>query len=132
MIPDTNPVLFLRIDKKKIPVADILRFEGNGNYSYVQTTTKRYLVSKTLLVFQRELPDFVRTHRSYLVNPVHCLHIDFPRKVYCCITQSDGAEIPVTKHLLNGYQQISVGADLSTVLNHLQTEKLYGNRPDKA
>ena len=47
--------------------------EGEGNYTFIHTLTgKKYLVSKSLrLVHLMINSDFLRIHKSYLVNPIH-------------------------------------------------------------
>lgn len=48
----------------------ITHMEGEGNYTYIYTTTgKKYLVSKTLKSLAVNLnANFIRVHKSYLVN----------------------------------------------------------------
>lgn len=68
-----NNTLFIRHNGafEKIFVQDIVRAEAHDNYTFVFTSDKKYLLSNTLkLVEERLKPwDFVRIHRSHLINP---------------------------------------------------------------
>lgn len=51
-----------------INVREIQFIEAAGAYSYIVTSKRRYLISKTLKVLSPSLPDtFLRVHRSYIV-----------------------------------------------------------------
>jgi two-component system, LytTR family, response regulator len=52
---------------------DITHLQGEGNYTFICTRSgKRYLVSKTMKTVQDMLQvEFLRVHKSYLVNPYH-------------------------------------------------------------
>lgn len=65
--------VFIRTDSQTsemISYADILYLEADRAYSYVVTASKKYTLSKNMKkVFdQFESPDFLRVHRSYIVN----------------------------------------------------------------
>jgi DNA-binding LytR/AlgR family response regulator len=57
---------------KMLPLSDILYLEADSNYTYLhQKGAKPILVSKTLKQFETVLiqrMDFIRIHRSYLIN----------------------------------------------------------------
>ena len=55
----------------KVKIEDISYAEAQDNYTFIHTTQKKYLLSSTLkLVEERLRPwDFIRIHRSYLINP---------------------------------------------------------------
>ena len=57
-----------------IPLQDILYFEAADDYVKIHTTDAWYLKNKTMQYFEKILNDnqFVRTHRSYIVN-VQCI-----------------------------------------------------------
>lgn len=58
--------------KEDIRSNDILFIKSEGAYIEIQTTKKRILQRKLLKEIELELPDnFVRTHRSYIVNKDH-------------------------------------------------------------
>ena len=54
----------------KIELKDVLYVEAYDNYSFIVTAQQKYLVSSTLKDMESKLPsnDFVRIHRSYIVN----------------------------------------------------------------
>ncbi|WP_271423600.1 LytR/AlgR family response regulator transcription factor [Aequorivita sinensis] len=54
----------------KIKQSQILYLKAYDNYCYVITTTRKYLVPKTLKYLSSQLNQekFVKTHRSYLIN----------------------------------------------------------------
>lgn len=56
---------------------DISCLEGEGNYTYIYTYSgKKYLVPKTIKNLQSHLnnsEDFVRIHKSYLINTNHII-----------------------------------------------------------
>lgn len=60
-----------------VPLAEIAYFEAAGKYSYAHTKGKRFLTGFSLGQLEKRLDgsDFIRTHRSYIVN------VDFIRKV---------------------------------------------------
>lgn len=53
-----------------IPVKDVLYFESDGDYVQIHTPEGRYLKEKTMKFFESHLDErqFVRVHRSYIVN----------------------------------------------------------------
>ena len=68
-----NQVLLLNTQQEtlKIPLKQIVKIEGDRNYSYIHlTNNNKELSSKTLGFFEEVLSDkgFLRCHRSYLVN----------------------------------------------------------------
>lgn len=64
--------LFVRSNGKfkKVSCHEILFAEASGSYVHIQTTDQRYTLSQNLTQFQKKtpLPDFIRIHRSYIVN----------------------------------------------------------------
>lgn len=64
--------LFIRTNgkHKKILSENILYVEASGSYIHLQTPTERFTLSQNLSQFQKKtpLPDFVRIHRSFIVN----------------------------------------------------------------
>ncbi|MEO7210475.1 MAG: LytTR family DNA-binding domain-containing protein, partial [Chitinophagaceae bacterium] len=56
-------------DKFKILIQEILYIEAMGDYTRIFTVQQQYLVLSTLNSFAERLPpNFVRIHRSYIVN----------------------------------------------------------------
>jgi DNA-binding LytR/AlgR family response regulator len=60
-----------------IPLGEICYFEAAGKYSYAHTHDRRFLTNFSLGQLEERLPetDFIRTHRSHVVN------VNFVRKV---------------------------------------------------
>lgn len=77
----------------KIKTNDIYYVEAMGDYIKVHTPEKRHVVHSTMKAFVAKLPeDFVRTHKSYIVN-LH--HID---KVEENTVYLEGEELPVSRN----------------------------------
>ena len=87
--------------------------EGAGNYTYIHTRDKRrYLMAKTLKMFQKELvgTPFTRIHKSYVVNLTHVRHIDFG--VNACVELAGGRTLDIARRRLK--------PTLNEYLQHLQ------------
>jgi two-component system, LytTR family, response regulator len=94
---------------KIIPVPDILYLEASDDYVKIFTDEGHFLKNKTMTYFEKTLPplQFVRTHRSYILNVKEITRIDpYEKENHLAILKS-GARIPVSK---SGY------AKLKTVL----------------
>lgn len=68
--------IFLKYQEKMIRIYydEILWVEADDYYSKIKTLDKEYLVSQTLKKFMdiiTQIPDFIRVHRSYLINLNH-------------------------------------------------------------
>lgn len=67
-----NNSLFLKQDffYKRVRFNDILWLEAEGNYTYIHTTTGRFMYATALGKIEDKLPSkhFLRVHRSYIVN----------------------------------------------------------------
>lgn len=58
--------------KLDIPISSIEYLEGIGNYTNVYIVgQKPIMVSRTLKRFEELLPNFIRIHKSRLVNPIY-------------------------------------------------------------
>ena len=72
MLQKSTEAFFVKHKQKleRIEPAHILWAEASDNYTYLYTESEKYLISKTLKEIEEKLPskDFVRLHRSYLVN----------------------------------------------------------------
>lgn len=80
----------------RLALKNIIRIEGERNYSYVYLTNqKKKLVTKTLGELEELLEDkgFFRCHRSHLINRVH---IQTPTK-NLLVLLSDGIEVPISR-----------------------------------
>ena len=84
---------------KIIPVEDIHYFEASDDYVKIHTHNGAFLKNKTMSYFEQVLDgaQFVRTHRSYILNVQQVTRIDpYEKDSHLCILQS-GAQVPVSK-----------------------------------
>ncbi|WP_229217153.1 LytR/AlgR family response regulator transcription factor [Dyadobacter luteus] len=92
---------------------DMITFmEGEGNYTYIYTTSgKKYLVSKTLKSLAMNLDsDFVRVHKSYLVNTKYVVErIEEERT----LKMSCGKEVSISRRKMKEITGILDHADIS-------------------
>lgn len=82
-----------------IPVQDIHYFEAADDYVKINTTKGVFLKNKTMNYFEKVLDpnQFVRTHRSFIINISMINRIDpYEKDNHIAILQS-GARIPVSK-----------------------------------
>jgi two-component system LytT family response regulator len=82
-----------------IPVHDIHYLEAADDYVKIYTAEGSFLKNKTMGFFEETLPpqQFVRTHRSYLVNIEEVTRIDpYEKENHLAILRS-GARIPVSR-----------------------------------
>jgi two-component system LytT family response regulator len=87
---------------KIIPVQDIFYLEAADDYVKVHTRDGYFLKNKTMNHFEKalETQQFVRCHRSYIVNVQHITRIDpYEKDGHVAILRS-GAKVPVSR---NGY-----------------------------
>lgn len=97
-----NDRIFLKDNKNcfnKVSIDDIFWIRADGSYSLIETKHGKYLTSNTIKTIEKKIcnPQFVRIHRSYLVNinwvkqivGKSCVVLEFPNP--------DGAESPTTK-----------------------------------
>lgn len=88
-----------------IPVPDILYLEAADDYVKIHTKDGPFLKNKTMSFFENMLPQdqFVRTHRSYIINVQEITRIDpYEKENHLAILKS-GGRIPVSK---NGYGRL--------------------------
>jgi two-component system, LytTR family, response regulator len=84
---------------KIIPVEDIHYLEASDDYVKIHTHNGAFLKNKTMSYFEQVLDNtqFVRTHRSYILNVQQVTRIDpYEKDSHLCILQS-GAQVPVSK-----------------------------------
>ena len=103
---DFNPTLtFFKQQNVSFPVhkfgkilwinsCEVTFLQGEGNYTFIHTMEgKRYLISKSLrIVHQMVNSDFVRIHKSFLVNPIHV-----SKRSLHAIELADGKIIPIAR-----------------------------------
>lgn len=90
---------------KIIPTQDIQYIEANGDNVKIMTSDGSYSKNKTMSYFEQQLSanDFVRIHRSYLVNVSLVTRIDAYDKESHLAVLSSGIQLPVSK---SGYQKL--------------------------
>ena len=84
---------------KIIPVPQIHYLEAADDYVKIFTAEGNFLKNKTMSFFEEDLPktQFVRTHRSYIVNIQEITRIDpYEKENHVAILRT-GAKIPVSK-----------------------------------
>ncbi len=90
---------------KIIPIEDILFLEAADDYVKIHTTGGAFLKNRTMSYFEKTLDpmQFVRTHRSYILNVQQVTRIEpYEKDSHLCILQS-GAQVPVSK---SGYVKL--------------------------
>jgi two-component system, LytTR family, response regulator len=90
---------------KIIPVPDIWYLEAADDYVKIYTKEGSFLKNKTMSFFENTLPQdqFVRTHRSYILNVQEITRIDpYEKENHLAILRS-GGRIPVSK---SGYGKL--------------------------
>jgi two-component system, LytTR family, response regulator len=96
---------------KIIPLSEIKYFEAADDYVKIITDEGSFLKNKTLSYFETSLPSsqFVRTHRSYLVQVTEITRIEpYEKENHLAILRS-GARIPVSR---SGYAKLKAALGL--------------------
>jgi two-component system LytT family response regulator len=89
-VPSAEGFYFFMVD-------DILRLEADRSYTYIHLVNKRpFIASKTLKHFEEMLEDFnfIRTHKSHLVNPLHITRLSNDNEF---VLLSDGSKVDVSR-----------------------------------
>lgn len=89
-VPSAEGYYFFMID-------DILRLEADRSYTHIHLVNKKpFIASKTLKHFEEMLEEFnfIRTHKSHLVNPKHITRLSSDNE-YVLLT--DGSKIEVSR-----------------------------------
>jgi len=88
-----------------IPVQEIDYLEAADDYVKITTKKGVYLKNKTMNHFEQVLDahQFVRTHRSFMINVLMINRIDPYEKVNHIVVLQSGAKIPVSK---TGYSKL--------------------------
>jgi two-component system LytT family response regulator len=90
---------------KIIPLQDIFFFEAADDYVKIHTSEGCYLKNKTMQYFETLLSSeqFVRTHRSYIVNVQYITKLDANEKDTYTAVLRLGEKVPVSK---TGYAKL--------------------------
>jgi DNA-binding LytR/AlgR family response regulator len=94
-----------------IPVSDIFYLQAYGDYVFVFTETQKYIKEQTMKYFEEGLPahQFVRIHRSYIVNIEQISRIELHEKQTQQITLKNGKLLKVSAA---GYKALRAALDL--------------------
>jgi two-component system, LytTR family, response regulator len=92
-------VLKVKNEIKIIPVSEIKFLEANDDYVNIYTKEGKFLKNKTLSFYEKTLEpsQFVRVHRSYLVNISEITKIEPYEKEGYLLKLKGGESIPVSK-----------------------------------
>ncbi len=93
-----------------ILIQDIVYIQSDGDYVQIVTGQGRYLKEETMKYFETSLPrnQFVRVHRSFIVNVEKILRIELYEKQNQMLTLKNGDQIRAS---VSGYKE------LRTILN---------------
>ncbi|RYZ32827.1 MAG: response regulator [Sphingobacteriales bacterium] len=90
---------------KIIPLPEVLYIEAADDYVKVTTADKYFLKHQRMSHFEAQLPahQFVRVHRSYIVNVQHIHKVELYEKENYCVILRNNAKIPVSR---SGYTKL--------------------------
>lgn len=90
---------------KIIPLPEVLYIEAADDYVKVTTADKYFLKHQRMAHFEAQLPahQFVRVHRSYIVNVQHIHKVELYEKENYCVILRNNAKIPVSR---SGYSKL--------------------------
>jgi two-component system LytT family response regulator len=97
-VPSSEGVYFFMID-------DILRLEADRSYTHIHLVNRRpFIASKTLKHFEDMLEEFnfIRTHKSHLVNSKHITRISNDNEF---VLLTDGSKVEVSRRKKEEVQQ---------------------------
>jgi two-component system LytT family response regulator len=92
MVRDSGSVILLN-------ASDILYLEAADDYVSLYTQGKRYMQQKTLSWYEARMNrNFLRVHRSYMLNTSHLLHIEpYGKETWVGILKNHSARIPISR-----------------------------------
>lgn len=125
-VPDKIPALIEAVQKdapllrivirdgskiKIVPLHEVIMLEAADDYVKIHTQDGVYLKKKTMTSFEVNLPDtqFVRVHRSFIINIAQITRIDPMEKENHVALLKAGTRVPVSK---SGYQRLKASLDL--------------------
>ncbi|ANI90257.1 DNA-binding response regulator [Arachidicoccus ginsenosidimutans] len=90
---------------KILPLPEVFYLESADDYVKIHTADKYYLKHQTMSRFEDQLPEqqFVRIHRSYLVNVQHIHKVDLYEKDQYCVVLRNDVRLPVSR---SGYAKL--------------------------
>ncbi|MFC5412551.1 LytTR family DNA-binding domain-containing protein [Larkinella bovis] len=88
----------LRGYKVPLPLSELLWLEGNSNYSLLhRINAPNLMTARTLVRWQKLLPQFIRISRGALVNPSHISRLHRISTYQVEITLTDGTVLQVAR-----------------------------------
>lgn len=91
-----------RFNTEIVDLTNILYFSGSGSYTHIKTSDGNTFVSSKLLSYYTEIlrdhPDFIRIHRSYLVNKYHVRAIGRNKRKHT-LRLSDNTDLDISPSL---------------------------------
>lgn len=90
---------------KIIPLEDVHFIEAADDYVKITTANKYYLKHQRMAYYENQLQaqQFVRVHRSYIVNVQHINKVELYEKESYCVVLRSNAKIPVSR---SGYSKL--------------------------
>lgn len=93
-----------------IIVSDILYLQAEGDYVHIFTADGKYLKEQTMKYFENSLPtQFVRVHRSYIINIESISRIELYEKQNQQLTLKNGHKIKIS---IAGYKLLKLRLNL--------------------
>jgi DNA-binding LytR/AlgR family response regulator len=93
-----------------ITVSDVLYIQSEGDYVQIFTSDGKYLKEQTMKYFETNLPSqFVRVHRSYIVNIEAISRIELYEKQNQQLTLKNGHKIKIS---IAGYKLLKLRLNL--------------------
>jgi two-component system, LytTR family, response regulator len=91
-----------------VPLGTIDYFEAKDDYVAIKAGGKRYLKQKRLTDIEKELQgtQFIRTHRSFIVNVERIMKIELYAKDSRIATLRDGTKIPISRARYDSLKQV--------------------------
>ncbi len=88
-----------------IPLDELLYLEAADDYVKIHTKDRYYLKHQTMTNFENQLPaqQFIRIHRSYIVNVQHINKVELYEKEQYCVILRNAAKLPVSR---SGYGKL--------------------------
>lgn len=90
---------------KIIPLAELLYLEAADDYVKIHTKERYFLKHQTMANFENQLPShqFIRIHRSYIVNVQHINKVELYEKEQYCVILRNNVKLPVSR---TGYSKL--------------------------
>jgi len=89
-VPSSEGVYFFKVE-------EIIRLEAESSYTHIHLSNRKpFIASKTLRHFEDMLEEFnfIRTHKSHLVNPKHIIRISNDNSF---LILSDGSQVEISR-----------------------------------